>query len=602
MKKLLTLVLALALCLVSLAALAEEEKQLPEGMTESVVPILMEDDGQLVTYAVMGAFLNGDTSVMYMSVRDFYDLLKELTPAYAVEVIQDEGGLIASRANGSSVEFQREDNSFLFEDVDLFNLNPMNSSGGDRVTTEPYQTDDNDDILLGEDGQPLIFLIERKDSTVSFSRSGAMVGASLDDFEIPAFWTDDDLYLPMAVLNNLFRAGSYYKMVYLNQVLFVYDGAQPDDTATDENGLTMLDYYYANEDYERPEALVQLNYHLLCLELTLNYGLSSEHGILDGMDDYLETIGLKEQMLDPDGRSFYNALITLTDAYLADFHSAVDLAGPYAGPDYSYKVTSGPASNAVMTYSDDHFAEARYLAGLTDFVDGDLVILNNYEEVGDTAFITFDTFEYQEYDYYSAEFREHIADYIAHDNFALISYANSQITREGSPIRKVVVDLSCNGGGAVNAGVYLTSWLLGTCRVSTVNPVTDAKYTVVYQADVDLDGRITEADHLDTNKYELYCLISGSSFSCGNLVPALCKESGLVTLLGQTSGGGACVVRPSITADGTVFKYSGNTLLCTVQNGSYYSVDQGVEPDFVIRHASNYYDRQWLSEYLDTLP
>ena len=96
----------------------------------------------------------------------------------------------------------------------------------------------------------------------------------------------------------------------------------------------------------------------------------------------------------------------------------------------------------------------------------------------------------------------------------------------------------------------------------------------------------------------LYCLTSPSSFSCGNLVPAAFKLSHNVTLAGQTSGGGSCVVLPCSSASGTLFQISGTQQLATVKNGSFYNIDEGIEPDIVLTKAESFYDREALAEYL----
>ena len=46
---------------------------------------------------------------------------------------------------------------------------------------------------------------------------------------------------------------------------------------------------------------------------------------------------------------------------------------------------------------------------------------------------------------------------------------------------------------------------------------------------------------------QVYCLISPSSFSCGNLVPAACKMDGRVILLGRTSGGDQIALAASVS-------------------------------------------------------
>ena len=59
--------------------------------------------------------------------------------------------------------------------------------------------------------------------------------------------------------------------------------------------------------------------------------------------------------------------------------------------------------------------------------------------------------------------------------------------------------------------------------------------TTSYVVDVNLDGVFNSKDTIASKN--LYCITSPVSFSCGNLVPALLKESGKVTMLGDTSGG-----------------------------------------------------------------
>lgn len=72
--------------------------------------------------------------------------------------------------------------------------------------------------------------------------------------------------------------------------------------------------------------------------------------------------------------------------------------------------------------------------------------------------------------------------------------------------------------------------------------------------------------------------------------------------IGRTSGGGACVIQQGVTADGTLFSISSNIKSCTVKNGSFYPIDQGVEPDFTIGAPAHFYDRQWLTDYINSLP
>ena len=205
---------------------------------------------------------------------------------------------------------------------------------------------------------------------------------------------------------------------------------------------------------------------------------------------------------------------------------------------------------------------------------GDTV--RGYEEVGNTAYITFDIFKLlseDSRDYYDW----HRAGDIPEDTLGLVTYAHEQITREGSPIENVVLDLSCNLGGTVDAAVFVLGWFLGDAQISVKDMASGALSTAVYRADINLDGVFDDKDSVSDRN--LYCLISPVSFSCGNLVPAALKSSQTVTLLGRTSGGGSCVVQPLSTAYGTSFQISGRLRLSFLKNGSFYDIDQGADPD-----------------------
>ena len=116
-----------------------------------------------------------------------------------------------------------------------------------------------------------------------------------------------------------------------------------------------------------------------------------------------------------------------------------------------------------------------------------------------------------------------------------------------------------------------------------------------------MDHVRNEQDTLANRGLNLYCLVSPLSFSCANLVPWAFKENGSVTLLGKTSGGGSCLVAPMNTAWGTTLQISGTDRIAFVKNGSYYDVDQGVEPDHVIDTFEHFYDRDTLTEYIHSL-
>ena len=174
-----------------------------------------------------------------------------------------------------------------------------------------------------------------------------------------------------------------------------------------------------------------------------------------------------------------------------------------------------------------------------------------------------------------------------------------RIYREDSPIENVVIDLSNNTGGAVDAAIFLMGWILGDAPFSVKDTFTGALSTASYRADVNLDRKFNSGDVLDDKN--VYVLVSPVSFSCGNLAPAAFKASDKVTVLGRTSGGGSCIVQPLSTAWGTFFQISGSLRFSFLKNGSFYDIDTGVAPDFTLIRPEYYYDRERLTAYINDL-
>ena len=85
-----------------------------------------------------------------------------------------------------------------------------------------------------------------------------------------------------------------------------------------------------------------------------------------------------------------------------------------------------------------------------------------------------------------------------------------------------------------------------------------------------------------------------STFSCGTL-PAIAKYSNLkIKTLGETSGGGACVLRSTMSDIGLSYVLSGLVEISVEKNGTIVNVGKGVEPDVAIAQSSMF-DRSVVS-------
>ena len=85
------------------------------------------------------------------------------------------------------------------------------------------------------------------------------------------------------------------------------------------------------------------------------------------------------------------------------------------------------------------------------------------------------------------------------------------------------------------------------------------------------------------------------------LYTGVTRASQKVTLIGRTTGGGSCVVQPMTTAYGTVFQISAAHRMSFLKNGSFYDIDQGVDPDIYVDHIENLYNRTAMTEFINGL-
>ncbi len=340
---------------------------------------------------------------------------------------------------------------------------------------------------------------------------------------------------------------------------------------------------------DRSQELCEYGYCELVMELDMLYGLKEAHDI-DSFNLFFAQTGLNEKLLDPNPAVADQAIYDLTAYWLDDLHSAAN------GRSYLSDPTSDPMSG------EDGITGASFTA----FRDRLMAIRDEYPEAkepyfecGDTAYVTFDEFTNNPGRDYVGEAKAGTLTDIGEDNVSLIHYAHEQITREGSPIRNVVLDLSANTGGMVIDALYVLGWFLGDAQLSVYNTFARSAVTTTYRADVNLDGEYDDRDTI--SDLNLYCLISPFSFSCGNLVPWAFKEDGRVCLLGQMSGGGSCIVGHTCTAWGTIYQISSPFRLSFQKNGAYYDLDQGVEPHVTITRYEHYYDREALTEFIHNL-
>ncbi|MBR1559885.1 MAG: hypothetical protein IJ646_06560 [Clostridia bacterium] len=537
-------------------------------------------------------FVNGVYDLPWMELTDFCDLMTTLAAEFQGDADYDlsvdaseEGKVYMNRENDYYALADFVNGKVTFSDFDAF-CHP--SAAGpllDALTESGFS----------ESGEPELF---QRVLDASYDRYGVNLVLDLAAYGIDMVAQEGGYYLPLQTLNDFIcRPTTGYNLLFNGDALFLASLGLLGD---DEGHTPLGEYYYSVDPDTLSEQLADYGYCELCLMLDNLYGLKDAHDI-DSFDQLFWQIGYDELLKDQDAVVSDTALASFVHQHLDDIHSGFGAWSCKAGADPDTKdaeeqlaEVGGRLFENGISYRRSDAQEERFRAAReVAYPDG----IPGYEEVGNTAYVTFDTFSMygDPADYYA----DPTAVSEEEDTLSLLIRAHKQITRPDSPIENVVLDLSCNTGGDAEAAVFALGWFLGDAPFSVKNTTTGALSTASYRADVNLDRTFNEDDTV-TDK-NLYCLISPVSFSCGNLVPAVFKNTRSVTLLGRASGGGSCIVSPVSTAWGTLFDISGTLRLSFMQNGSFYDIDRGVEPDLYIDDLADFYDRAALTDYINKL-
>ena len=582
MKKLVSVLLAFCMLLCAAGAAAEDSAAQVQKRT---CPLYHDKSGEEpVDPAFPLYFVGGVDDLPYADVRDIVDLANRMKDApgfgglaWLIECDEEKGAagilvdgstsLLAMDFAGQTVTYSSLDT--FGQDPSLPLLDALGFSGFNAETGEPELVQRVPDSGIRREGRPLTI--------------------SLADYSIPMIHRDGQFLLPLHTAFDLILSQTGSVVCFNGEgVFFGNSGLFGDPVYGEIYGLG--EKYYSAKPAERSEALAAYGVNELCMEMDHFYGLKESHGI-DSFRGLLISAGLYEPLMSPDPLEADRALATLIKNYLDDGHSQYEANSWMTGVEPENNpvaMPSGPSRAAAERI------EKQYRAARKKYPDA----AEPYLEVGNTAYISFDGFRYlhsDASDYYGELSEEDTR----MDTFGLIINAHRQITRENSPIENVVLDLSVNPGGASSAAIFVMSWFLGETPFSLTSPATGAMSTAFCRADVNLDRKFDDLDTVaDKN---LYCLVSPVSFSCGNLVPWVFKASGAVTLLGDTSGGGSCVVRAMSSAWGSVFTMSGIKRISFVKNGSFYDVDRGVDPDVFLTRKESFYNREQLTEFINGL-
>ena len=503
-------------------------------------------------------FMNGG-DIPYVSLEEFTFLLESGDLNMTFEA--DGSRAYYIHPNGYSADFDFEKNTIHFTDYNMFNQE------SDTALIDPAG--------ISKGVAPLF----KKDDAKSYERYGREITFRLGDYGIPMVHKNGKYYIPLQTFSDVFISPKLCFILYNGQDLILTNKLTGD----------LRDLYYSAPKLERSKELAEFDYNELCFAMDHLYGLKDVHRITN-FDAFFHECGYDDELKSTNQTIADEALYQFITLHLDDQHSAFSAVSFRTDKEAFLEDMPGLGEGLSFTASviqQEEYEKVRagyYPSGVP-----------HYEEIGNTAYITFDHFEDEGCDdYYSAP-REDELD----NTIRLMQYAYDRITRKDSPIENVVMDLSLNTGGSAYTAIYTVGLFLGEGQISLDDELTGALISTYYHIDTNRDHVFDEKDTLAGKGYKFYCLETDTSFSCGNLVPNVFKNSNRVTLIGQTSGGGSCVVQPLNTAAGAVFRISGNSRLSFIKNGAFYDIDRGAEPDVYIKDPNFLYDRKALTDYIN---
>ena len=220
-----------------------------------------------------------------------------------------------------------------------------------------------------------------------------------------------------------------------------------------------------------------------------------------------------------------------------------------------------------------------------------------YYKEGETAYCVFNSFLCDDSGwrkYYKGESPKPTLKDYPHDDLLILLDALEKAENDPE-VKNFVLDIATNGGGSTDIVLFITSLLCNKSDICYENTLTGQSIKSTFEVDRNLDGKFDEKDAEVKFDLNFALLISGYSFSCGNILPALLKDYG-IPILGQRSGGGSCAVLYNPSADGFGYRYS--THRHRMANTSNENIDSGIEPTYLLETVDDFYDIPKVTELI----
>lgn len=401
--------------------------------------------------------------------------------------------------------------------------------------------------------------------TLNVTIEGERKATTLDlgKYNIDIVEANNKVYFPLATINDLF-CSSYNAAKYVNgNIYFVH--------MMDETSQSYVDMSSIYENVERTQEMTDYTYNELCFVADTFYGyplkakiakLVKEVGFDKALDEYGEDTRMAKQLLQSTSfADYFIGLCNLNDAFDDGGHTnlyfgIIPLLQYYPDSDIvqeiKNKVQAGDvfAQNAAITIqsSNNKVFSMQALKDLRKNEYSHYELIKTWEGPANACY------------YRNGETGVFVFDGFQNDAVDAFKWTLDHAAENG--IKKIVIDISCNGGGSSAVVMYMMGIMTNAKDHSNIeslrciNTITENYNSTSYSLDLNLDGNIDELDKEVVYDFDYSIITSDFSFSSGNILPILAQDSG-IPVFGQTSGGGGCMLSMFKTPEENIFSFSG---------------------------------------------
>jgi hypothetical protein len=471
------------------------------------------------------------------------------------------------------------DGKFTFKNP-VTNMTAVFDTAKGTLTTEDYQKFIRN-VVADEDVYKFMQLEEKK-----VLKAPAAKTLNLKEYEIPYYVESSNVYFPLTTVNDILMNEEVMYLGYMKGT--AYEMNATDVLTQGPFVQEILGGIVSDMKALAPRdaALAKFTYNELCFALDNNFGKSDVSKLgpdmqKDKLDVVLDkynstTKKIKGWLQSTDAIEYY-AGIYLLGLYLDDGGHTGYFLGlnliESGNPELANKIKAVYKGEEVPKVINRGTLGQAIIKPVRESIFG----TETYHEKGDTAIYALDSFIVDKQawiDYYEKGRTGELPNDTVGNALKALNKAKANPN-----IKNFVFDFSCNTGGDSGAAMAIVSIVTGDYSYyrSMFTDSGEQNYNK-YLIDTNLDGKFDAKDLQKQYDFKFGIITTTAAYSCGNLVPVLLKEKGVV-IIGETTGGGSHPMEVSAFPDGFIYHLSSTN---NMADSTWKSVETGAKPDYVL--------------------